>query len=300
MKLQRASGMNPDILLIGVCILEGFFPIIVKSTASVFPPFFFVGISSAVAAFLYFLVITLRGGFRIALPFPVFIDCLLVSLFIFTGFILIFVGAKYTTAINTALLLQFEMVTTYIVYEFFFRQSHTRRQLAGATIVFCGSLLVLYNGSFALNKGDLIILSSTFCFPFGNFFAKRALKSLPPTHVLFLRFSIVVPVLLGLSLMFENLSGISQLLSDHGWLVLLYAVCILFCSKLLWYSGLRHMSVSRGIFILMAYPAFTLVFAFALLREMPTWYQVLGFVIAMTGIFILTRTKDSIPLADPV
>lgn len=300
MKHLSTAGVSPDLFLLAVCVLEGLFPIIVKTSTDIFPPFYFVALCSAIAALLYFLVIVARGGFVRPIPLKAIRDCGLVSLFIFSGFILIFTGAKHTTAINTALLLQFEMVTTYVVYEFYFKQHHTRGQLIGAVIVLLGSLLVLYNGSFTFNKGDLIVLSSTLCFPFGNYFAKRALNVLPPTHVLFFRFSIIVPVFLAISYFFEDLSGIKAVTMEHLPLVLTYAATILFLSKLLWYNGLRRMSVSRGIFILMAYPAFSLLFATFLINEIPTLYQIFGFVVAMVGIFIITKTKDSTPEQDTV
>ena len=295
-----SSRVHPDALLILVCILEGFFPIIVKSSTEVFPPLFFLALAAAIASGFHGITTFLQGGLSPAITPRVLIDCLLVSLFIFSGFVLIFIGAKHTTAINTALLLQCEMVTTFLVYEFFFKQKHSLQQLVGAVIVFTGSTLVLYNGSFSLNKGDLIILSSTLCFPFGNYFAKRALGVIPPSQVLLFRFGFAAPIFFVLSFFLEDLSVIFHTVFNHLHLVLPYAICILFLSKFLWYIGLARMSVSRGIFILMAYPAFSLVFAFILLKEVPTWYQVCGFFVAMTGIFILTRTKDSTSAANAV
>jgi len=286
--------MNPKHLRRGemfvfvTCVLEGLFPIIAKTVSGVYPPFFFLGVSAALAAIVLGAILVIQGEFKKSISLRIVWYCSLIALFIVVlprG--LIFTGSKYTSGINTALLMQTEMLTTFIIYGLLLKEKHELHHIVGALLVLTGTFFVIFNGTLEINKGDLMILLAVCIFPIGNLYAKRALKVITPMHVLFFRFLFASMILIPVALLFEDLSIVPAALESHGWLLVVYVLLMLVISKTFWYYGLRALTVSKAIYIISAFPAFSLMFAFIFLREIPNMYQFAGFVIAIIGVYTL-------------
>jgi len=282
-------------------VIEGGFPIMANHAVSVFPAMYFAGVSAMVGGLAHVLILLKQGKLFQRIPLRTWIDILGVSLCnsVFALFF-IFLGTRYTSGINTALLLQSEMLFSFFIFTFLFGERYTKRQMIGALIVLIGTLLVLYNGSFALNRGDILIIFGTLFFPFGNVFAKRALKVASSGFVLFIRNLLGSIVFLTLSFSFENIGfGHLSLLRENIWLVLLYGLVILVISKLCWYEGFKELSLSKSISMILSYPAFSLVFAALFLHEIPTLYQFGGFTVTLWGLsFLIKRTAVLSPPPD--
>ena len=99
-------------------------------------------------------------------------------------------------------------------------------------------------------------------------------------------------VFLVLSMVFEDLSlQIFSLVIEYWWLIALYGVVVLVGSKLFWYAGLKVLSITKAVSIILSYPVFSLIFAAIFLREIPTSYQLLGFGVTLIGVSVLVSRR---------
>ena len=91
-----------------------------------------------------------------------------------------------------------------------------------------------------------------------------------------------------LSLIIEDITSIKNVeVYSATWILLTYIVPILVFSKILIYGGFKRIQLGRAIYIVSSSPAFSLVFAFFILREFPTLYQAGGFVLTVLGVYLL-------------
>jgi len=284
-------------------VLEGLFPILVSIASHSFPPIFFTAISSLLASFVFFflLVILRQLDLRSIQP-RTWLHIFGVGMFIVVAYVLIFLGGQATSSINIALLLKMEMLFTFVFSTFFLRERLHSMQVVGGGAVFLGALAILFNGTLEINGGDLLIVAATALFPLGNTCAKRALKVIRAEMLLFLRYLIGGTILLILSVSLEDLSlGVSLFSGNELLFLLTYVGLILVGSKLFWYAGLKQLSLGKSVYIVSASTAFSLLFAFAVLREIPSWYQWMGFALTLGGIWLLISPKTlSRPMPDLV
>lgn len=281
-------------------VLHGLFPIVIHAGALRMPPIFFGAASLLLAAFLagILLVRSPHAPWKKLLKGNVLRDVLIVSLCnLIIPILLISEGTRMTTGINTALLLQAEMLFTFLFCVVLFGERMRAIRLGGALCVFAGTAFILLAGETQWNTGDLLIILATVLYPFGNLVSKRLLAVLSVPEILFLRSVFSGSILLVLSWLMEGVH-VSDLPWSHvWWIIVLQGGCVFFIAKLLWYEGLRVVSVARAVFLVSSSPAFSLFFAITFLREVPTGVQLTGFAVTMIGIALLTwhTPKKSMP-----
>ena len=211
----------------------------------------------------------------------------------------IFLGTRYTSGINTALLMQSEMLFSFLIFTLVYGQKASKQQFFGAFVVLLGTVCVLYNGSSTFNRGDLLIIAGTLFYPFGNQFAKHALLHLPSGFILMIRHLVGGMVFIVLSMLFEHPTfAVLHLVLEYWWLVVLYGVVVLVGSKLCWYEGLKVLPLTKAIPIILSYPVFSMFFASVFLGETVTPYQLAGFFVTLAGLSVLVSRKP-LPIPPP-
>lgn len=283
-----------ELILLAYLPIFGFFPIITSYGTKIIPPILFAGISLLLGSVLLFFYLVAKGDLKLckntkALKYIVATTIL--NLII--PFIFIFIGSSLTSGINTSLLSQTELLFTFLVCGFIFHETITIQKTIGAATILIGTIAIIYNGTFSLNWGDLLIVAGQLFYPFGNRYSKMALAMTKPTIVLFLRNLWAGLALIVISFLFET-----QTFSDNHsvkeivLLILANGIFIHGISKLVWLAGLKRLDITKAISIIIATPAFSLIYAFFFLKEIPTVYQLVGFFVIMGGLFILTRQRE--------
>lgn len=275
-------------------MIEGGFPIFINQAAKVFPMMFFAGVSTFMGAVFHVGILIARKRLKQHLPWKTWGFIAGVTLCnSVLALLLIFAGTRYTSGINTALLLQSEMLFSFIFFRVLIGEHISARQIVGALGILTGTMVVLYNGSLSLNAGDILIILGTMFYPVGNMCAKKALEHASSSYVLAIRHIISGVVFTALAFMYEDVTlQMFSLLKEHAPLVLFYGVIVLVVSKLCWYEGLQTLALSKAVSIMLAYPIFSVFFAAAFFKEIPTLYQVLGMCITIVGLFILVRRSS--------
>ena len=300
--MSRHSKQTAEFALLGTAAMEGLYPVLANIASTKFPPVFFVGVSVCVALIGLLLYCCMRGTLKHGIDVRALPYAFGVAAIVLTGFVCILIGTRYTSGINTALLLQNEMLVAFLVATFLLSERISLRQFFGIVAVLLGTIAILFNGTMAVNRGDVIILLTTLLFPFANILAKKGLSYVAPSVFLLLRYVFGAIMLCIGSFAFEDPVTFMQTMdAQHIQLILLYGIVVLTLSKIFWYVGLRTLPLGLATYIASASPVFSLFFAFALLSEIPSSYQWLGFALTVAGVYLLiAKTKPSSVPADLV
>ena len=156
-------------------------------------------------------------------------------------------------------------------------------------LILAGSITILYNGTFAVNKGDIAIFLATMLFPIGNVCAKKALQLINWSPLLLARTAIS-----GIALwIIASLTETPKPLTHKEVIFILIMGFVIFgISKMLWYLGLKRLDVSKASAISMSYPAFSILFAFILFHEVPGTYQWIGMTVIGIGLYFMIKTTS--------
>jgi len=302
MKLKNQETIG-ELFVFGEATIYSLFPIVVSYTTKLMPPILFaaLGTLAAVVPLLLWAIFSkklkeLRN--KKALKYILGVTLFIVII----PSILIFMGSSKSTGINTGMLLQSEIPFTFIICALFFNEKITTKKIIGLITAILGTILIVYNGKPEINTWELLIIAATFFYPFGNIFAKKALKEVSTITILLARFTIGGSVLLAISLLFENYSqSLSSYAINFYPYILLSGIFIYCISKILLYEALKKMEISKVILLsTSSYPAISLLFAFLFLHEIPTIYQWSGFFVILIGILLMTVRKKSTEVSPQV
>lgn len=289
-----------ELLIIGETLMYSLFPVIIAYSTKIIPPILFAGASTLMASITLFIHLLLTKKLKTLKDPQTIKYSLLVALFIIIiPSILIFTGSSKTSGINTTMLLQTEIIFTLIIFGLFSIEEVTTKKISGSFFVLIGAILIVYNGKMQINIGDILIIAGTMFYPIGNIFAKKVLKIAPPATILFIRSLLGGLILVSISLIFENNMETPGKLLHYWPLIIANGIFIYHISKIFWYEAIKRIDVSKAIPISVGgYPIFGLLFAILLLKEIPTTYQLLGFLAALIGILILIKKQTK--KAEPV
>ncbi|MBI2464485.1 DMT family transporter [Candidatus Peregrinibacteria bacterium] len=273
--------------------LYALFPIIIHYGVGRMPAILYAGISTVIAGIILFFHFLWKRNLNRIFNRKVILPMIGVTLFIVIfPSLLIFTGTKSTSAINTALLLQIEILFALIICGIFFKEKMTKIKIFGALLLFAGGILLVSNGTIEIHRGDLLILMGTFMYPFGNICAKKALKVVSPSILLCFRAFFGGMTLLIISFFTESWRADYFISIKDVLILLVNGFFVMFLAKILWYEGLKRVDVTKATAIGVAFPpALSFLLAIIFFKEAPTFYQIGGFFLIMMGLFVMTRQR---------
>jgi drug/metabolite transporter (DMT)-like permease len=273
--------------------LYGIFPVVVNRGSRHLSPMTFAAVSTLLAAFGSFVYTALKGNLYELRKKEAYSSLLMVTLCIVViPYVLLFIGSGRTSGINTSFLLLSEIVFT-LMFTPLIGEKTTFGKLIGATGVLVGAGLILYNGKFRLNLGDILVVLSTVTFPIGNFYAKRVLFRVSPSNILLVRFSLGGLFMLSLAMLMEAPSR-TMILGE--WPLLLFTGLVLLgAGKIVWYEALSRLDISKAISLGMTFPLFSLAVLIGVFRERVSSYQWIGIGVMMIGVFFAVRRRSVDP-----
>lgn len=291
-----SSERKGELFIFSELTLYSLFPLIINQSSKAMDPILFAGVSISLAGLYFFFYLILTKQLKSLLHKQTLLYSLGVTIFIIIlPSLFIFTGTKYTTSINTAIFLQTEILSAFILCSLFLKEKITAKRILGSALIILGASTVLYNGEFIINKGDLMIIVGASIFPIGNIFAKKALQLSPPETILFIRSLLGGAALLIISFLFEHSAPTAYRQSiDNYLLILANGIVIFAISKTLWYRGLKLLDISKATTLTMAYPAISLLLSITFLKESPTVYQLIGLTVIMIGIYFTIQKSKKI------
>lgn len=203
-------------------------------------------------------------------------------------------GLKFTTASNIGWIIGTAPVFIAIMGFIFFREKLTVLKITGILIATFGLLLLVGNGNpanidFIKDKGDLLILLSSFTWGIYSMVNKKISLSYSPLMTILYLFIMMAIIIIPFSLNKSSINAIIHL-SSIGWISILFLG--LLCSGVsyvIWSYSLREMESAKVGAYLYLEPFVTVFSAWLFLRENITLLMMLSGIIIIAGVFLVNK-----------
>ena len=215
----------------------------------------------------------------------------LTSFFITSLFSLTFIALEYTSATNVAIILFLQILFGFL---FLGRKQQERlnlKQSIGAAFMTLGALLILFPGTFQINVGDLFVLGAAIIAPIANLYQKRARAQVSSETILLIRSIIALPFIYLLAISLEKSPEFRLVLDQVLWLFLT-GFTVFFIAKMLWVEAIYLLPITKVNALFAFAPLLTMVLAFFILDEVPSYYQILGILPVFIGGYLITQQKN--------
>lgn len=279
-----------ELLIFVEALLWSLFPIITKFTTSSTNPLISLTITTSFSLLLFFgILLYKKKFFELKSREAVLDSCkagVLISL-IFYG--LTFYGIHKTGAGSASIILQLEIVTGFIFFNLLRKEQIQKAHIYGAICMLLGGMLVLSPNIEGIRLGDLFILLAVCVTPLGNFYQRRASRTVSVETVLFVRSLVAVVVFWILALSLYGKETLQFSPKEFFWLAF-NGIFIFGFSKILWLLGIQKISVTKAHAMNIISPVITVAIAFFWLQEEITKLQFLSIIPVGLGVYLLTRS----------
>ena len=204
-------------------------------------------------------------------------------------FALQYYGLNFTTADNTALIVNTRPLFVALFAAIFFKDRFTLWQWVAFFTAFCGVLIVLYNPGSAYMPnhmlGDSLIVLNAISGAIGIMFGKKLLKDFKPFTLLVYQITIGVVGLLPLALI-ESRTGFS--FSEVAWGPVIFLAVFSTCIAQTFFNwGLQRVPVSNSGVYFFLLPVINIILAHFLFAEPVTWLLLLGGALILGGAYFV-------------
>ncbi len=297
-KIMDKKEREGVILVIICALIHGTHPILGKYGVSLVSPLFFASLTNLIAAAGLIFVILFKKE-----PLVKLINKRYFLLLILIGFfgttlsnILFFYGVRLTSGINSAILLQVEPIYALIIGYLLLKERITIRQIFSTLLILFGTLLVIYQGTSRWNWGDILILLTPLCYQTGHYFSKQLLNK-AELNPLFLAagrtfYGGIILFFLNQSIGANEFNTLTQ--PDILAIFIFFGIVVYALSYITFYGAIKRINLSKASAIISIYPAISIILARFILKEVPDFYQLSGFIIIMVGIFYLSNLKSEL------
>lgn len=281
-----------ELLMLGLTVLESWFPILSIVAMSYVGALHTYMYSLAIAFFFYIAIMYKRDRFKELTNRAAYKDLLLTTFWITFIFTLIFIGMRYTTAGNMAVIVFLQVLFSYLYFNVFGKEKMETFHLIGAFIMGAGALIILFPENFEFNKGDWLILASAAAAPIVNLYQKRARVYCSAETILGFRTVVGLPFVALLAYLLEPSVSYDNFMSALPYLFLI-ATGVYVVSKIMWIEALNRMSITKLSAMLALLPVMTLFFAYLYLDEVPEFRQMMGIIPVLVGGYLITKPVEA-------
>lgn len=277
-----------EFLMLGLAFIESWFPILSISSMA------YVGalhtyVYSLVVALVFFIVLMYKNKkFKELKNRDAYKSLLLTSFWITLLFTLVFIGMRYTTAGNMAVIIFLQLLFTYLYFNVIGKEKIDKLHLFGAVFMGLGALVILTPDNLTFNKGDLLILLGAAIAPFANLYQKQARTYCSSITILTFRTIIGLPFIIVLAYLFEPSVSYENFKLALPY-ILIIATLVYVLSKIMWIEALHRISITKVSAMLGLVPALTLFFAYLFLNEVPAVRQLFGIIPLLLGGYLITK-----------
>ena len=206
-------------------------------------------------------------------------------------------GLKYTTVSNTGWIIGTAPVFMALLGFTFLKEKLRLLNIAGIVVAFFGLLLLISRGDFSKlnlisNKGDVMVLASSFTWSVYSLINKKITFSYPPLMTILYLFITMAVILIPFNLSHDVFISIMHL-SRNAWISLLFLGFI--CSGVsyvLWAQALMEMDTARVGAFLYFEPFVTVFAAWLILNEHITLMIILSGLIITAGVILVNKKSN--------
>jgi drug/metabolite transporter (DMT)-like permease len=209
-----------------------------------------------------------------------------------------YVGLQYTTADNTALIVNCRPLFVALFAVIFYKERFTIYQWLAFLLAFFGVLIVLYNPGTAYMPnhlfGDFLIVLNALSGAIGIMFGKKLLKEYKPFTILVYQITVGMLGLLPMAL-FESGGHIS--FSQVAWGPIIFlAIFSTAIAQTFFNWGLSRLPVSSTSVYFFIIPVINIILAHFMFNEPITWLLLLGGTLILVGAYFVNfkvKSNDS-------
>lgn len=290
MKINVTSQRAGELFMLGESFLWGWFPIVTALTYQALTPVWSLTLSTLVSVLFFAGLMSFRNRWGELKNRAAYKDLAFSTVGITLLFLFLFLGLERTTAGNTAVILFLQVLFAFLFFNMWQKESIPRIHVAGAFFMGAGAMVILFPGTLAFNAGDLLVLLAAMTAPVANKFQQRARTRVSAETLLFVRAAGSIPFLWVLGVF---LSGTPELhaLEPIGLLLLINGFVLFGLSKMFWIEALHRISVTKASAMTAVAPLTTMLAAWPVLGEYPSFAQWIGVGVLLTGGFLITRPQ---------
>ncbi len=203
-------------------------------------------------------------------------------------------GLKFTTASNTGWIIGTAPIFMALLGLIFFKEKLNAIKILGVIIATVGLLLLVGKGNLTnidliKNKGDLLVLSSSFTWGIYSMVNKKISLNYSPVMTILYLFIMMAIIIIPFTVSESSIKSVVNL-SGVGWIAILFLG--LLCSGVayvIWAYALREMESAKVGAYLYFEPFVTVITAWVFLREDITLLMILSGLIITAGVFLVNK-----------
>lgn len=283
-----------ELIILAEAFLWSLFPVITILSFKNVSPILSLAWTVLFSAFFFGIVLCVKGGWRDLGNKKALGDILLATGILgIIYYLLFFFGLRYTSAGNASIIALTEVFFSFLFFNVLRKEYFSFQYGVGAVLVLVGAIIVLYPNVHEFRIGDILILLASFIAPLGNFFQRRARKQVRSEALLFIR-SLISAIFMFALVYFLKIDSSAIDIKDSFAILIINGFFLLGLSKLLWVEGIHRISVAKANALSGTTPLLTLLFAWILLGNVPTWFQLFAFVPMFFGVLFLSGNEKYI------
>lgn len=282
------EGRKGELYVAAATFVGGIFPIIGALAVHTVPPLTALFFSTIVTTIFFVPFIAYKRPWHEFRSWTVWRYSFIVAVLI--GFLLygfFFLGLRYTSPGNAAIINLFAVFTSFIFFNMWRGEPISFSYKIGALLMVLGAIIVLVPGFSSANLGDLYILLATVCAPIGNYYQQKVRDIASSETLMFLRSILSLPFIGLLALFLQEHTSVQNLYDAAPYLLINGAI-VLGLSKIFWIEAIHRMLVTKAEAFFSAAPFVTLLFAHLILDQTPTLWQIVAIVPLFIGVLLLT------------
>ena len=284
------------LFVIGGSLLWSLFPIFSKIILQDIPFFFTMALCWSFAGIFYYIILRKKNIWeewntskkKKELFYSAILNGIILHSFLF-------LATQYTTAGNIIILGMSEIFFSFLFFHFIKKEKESIQSIIGALFILLGVFIIFFNQilNFSFNLGDIFAVIGFSIAPIGNSFQKDCMKEKhSPSFILLIRCIIISPFLFFLAFLTGEIFPLDLESWKYSIFFLLFVgVGILGLSKIFWFEAMKRMSVPKTSALSSVEVFFTLAFAYFIISEIPTLYQLISIFPMGIGIYLLTFYK---------
>ncbi|MGP7818687.1 DMT family transporter [Niallia sp. 01092] len=284
--------LNLYLPLVGFAVFTGATFHLAKYTVDYFSPASAAAWRFGIAAIVMGIVLIFKEGMKKVDLQKNSIPYLLLGIIGIFGFnTLFFVGLKYTSPVNGALIMGLNPLLTSLFARVILKESITKRQMAGIILAFIGVLFVLTQGSFdtirnlSFSIGDIIIMGGNICWALYGVLGRRFIKG--ATSLASTTYSMIFGAvcLMIFSLFTPNPVPLTDIPFQAWGSIIFMAIFTSVLGYLWWNKGIKTIGANKTSLFFNLVPVVAMIISFAAGSPV-AFSQIIGAVFVIFGVLI--------------
>ncbi|WEK53741.1 MAG: EamA family transporter [Candidatus Cohnella colombiensis] len=292
--------LNIYLMLIGFAIFTGATFNLAKYTVGYFSPSSAAAWRFGLAAVVMLIILFFNEGIKKSQLKKNAVSYVVLGVVGIFGFnALFFVGLKYTSPVNGALIMGLNPLLTTVFARILLKDAITKNHVVGIFFAFIGVLLVITQGSIetiktlSISSGDIIIFAGNVCWALYGVLGRRFVKDGTPLSTTTYTMVIGAVSLIVVSLFTSNPVSLPNIPIGAWEAIGFMALFTSVLGYLWWNQGMKEIGASKTSLFFNLVPVVTMIISFAIGTPIKT-FQVIGAVLVILGV-ITASGRISIP-----